>query len=469
MKGHPAFLLPLVALPLACAGEGSTDVNDAPMLASTYTFENADGESTVSYSGQVARHELVLLLKDFIGSLSDGIADGSYLPGSASSVETDLDLYFECDAGLCEGLSVGDGETLQQFLGEVSSGKNLVGKLAGNDDVTDHRDWDGGAFAGWAGVDSPESLVRSWFHTLAVQSVAQVNGTYATSPEGSIIEQAYLTPEGLDLQQLIQKFLLGAIAFSQGTDDYLDDDVEGKGLLSSHLLADGKAFTGLEHSWDEAFGYFGASRNYAQLSDVEIADGICMEMNSDGLVDLVSEVSRAHSVNAAKRDKGASVEDPTDFTALAWEGFVSGRQLLSETAGEELSADDFSALVGFRDQAVLAWEYSISATVVHYINDVLSDMDAFEDEDYSFPSHAKHWSELKGFALGLQFNPHSLLGDADFETFHALVGDAPVLAVAGASEISDYKEDLLAARQILGTAYGFDTSNLGDDRGENGW
>ena len=39
------------------------------------------------------------------------------------------------------------------------------------------------------------------------------------------IASVTVTETGLDLRQLIQKFLLMAVPFSQGTDDYLDDDV----------------------------------------------------------------------------------------------------------------------------------------------------------------------------------------------------------------------------------------------------
>jgi hypothetical protein len=89
--------------------------------------------------------------------------------------------------------------------------------------------------------------------------------TYATGGDlkgidGSIVSSVYLTEQGHDLQQLIQKFLGVAIGFSQGADDYTDDDTEGKGLMATHSeAADGKAYTALEHAWDEAFGYFGAS------------------------------------------------------------------------------------------------------------------------------------------------------------------------------------------------------------------
>ena len=61
-------------------------------------------------------------------------------------------------------------------------------------------------------------------------------------------------------------------------------------------------------------------------------------------------------------------------------------------------------LKAHRDAALSAWEKAIAATVVHYINDVIGDMEA---EDYSFYDHAKHWSEMKGFALSFQFNRRS--------------------------------------------------------------
>ena len=109
------------------------------------------------------------------------------------------------------------------------------------------------------------------------------------------------------------------------------------------------------------------------------------------------------------------------------------------------------------------WEKAYAATAIHYVNEVLADMDAIGTPDYSFADHAKHWSELKGFALGLQFNPRSPLHTSTrFADFHDLVGDAPVLPndVGGPSAISDYRTDLESARAILAEAYGFDASNV---------
>lgn len=128
-----------------------------------------------------------------------------------------------------------------------------------------------------------------------------------------------------------------------------------------------------------------------------------------------------------------------------------------------------AAGVGEIDQAVGAWEAALAATAVHYINDTIKDTRAIGTEDYSFADHAKHWSEMKGFALSLQFNPRSAVSDADFVSLHTLMGTRPVLGDASEGEREAYLADLLAARDILGQSYGFDAADLGDDHGENGW
>ena len=117
-------------------------------------------------------------------------------------------------------------------------------------------------------------------------------------------------------------------------------------------------------------------------------------------------------------------------------------------------------LKGYRDTVVWGWEMAFAATAVHYINDTLGDMAKFGTADYSFADHAKHWGELKGFALGFQFSPHSPLTDADFASFHAKVGDAPVLEDAGAEAIAAYETALQEAAAILGAAYGFADVNV---------
>jgi hypothetical protein len=450
-------------------GGGGPGVSASDVYAFTSAFTEG---SSVAYSGQVFRQLLIDDMKAHLGGITARIDEGRLFPESGD-VSDELRFYFEFDSsvgGQVPLYTSPEPGAMQLVYDDVSAGKNLVGKLAGNDETGQHRDWTT-EFAGWSaeGVTSPESLVRMWMATIDAQAVDWMSGDIPLDPSGAPVPAVYVTASGLDLRQLLQKFLRLGITLSQGADDYLDDDIDGKGLLSDHTVAvDGKPYTALEHAWDEGFGYFGASRSYPEWTDAEIAESPGRDVDDDGVVDLLREMNWGHSVNAAKRDAGAVAA--TDFTADAWDAFYAGRVLLEETAGQGLSAEQLETLRGHRDAAVLAWEQAIAATVVHYINDVLQDMVALEaDDGYDFGDHAKHWSELKGFALGFQFNPRSPLSEAEFQALHDLIGMAPVLGDADAAERADYADDLVAARALIADAYGFDAANLGDQDGENGW
>jgi hypothetical protein len=139
------------------------------------------------------------------------------------------------------------------------------------------------------------------------------------------------------------------------------------------------------------------------------------------------------------------------------DAFLQGRKLLNDTAGVALTDGQKTELYGYRDTAVLTWEKAIAATVVHYINDVDADLGSIGTDDFSYADTAKHWSEMKGFALGLQFNKATPLSDTDFITVHTMIGDMPVLT--GEVEVSAYRADLLIARDLLQAAYAFDAEN----------
>ncbi|MFW6050746.1 MAG: DUF4856 domain-containing protein [Myxococcota bacterium] len=476
-KVAAAIVLALAAAGCGDDGNGSGDL----VVPETYAFESAfePGESSVSYSGQTMRHVLIHDLNDYIAGLDSAIP-GSFSPSEDGEVVTELDAYFRFNDSVSGGQTIRLSTTpdpRQMTYDDVGTGKDLVGKLAGNDGdpSTYHRDFSE-EFAGWSdasiadqggGIDTPEGLVVAFFESLEELAIAQVGGA-RTDGQGEPIP-VYVTDEGQDLKQLIQKFLLGAITFSQGADDYLDDDVEGKGLLADNVEQDdGAPYTSLEHQWDEGFGYFGAARDYGDYTDDEIAgaggrDGWASgyhDTDGDGAIDLESEYNFGHSQNAGKRDRGAVVE--TDLTGQAFEAFVTGRAIINHAAGRELTDEELADLREQRDLALDAWEKAVAATVVHYINDTLEAMDAIGTDDYAFANHAKVWSELKGFALGFQFSPHSPLSQEDFETLHTLLRDAPVLEEDGEEALSTYRDDLLDARDLLESAYGFDPTNVAD-------
>ena len=441
--------------------------------APAYAFDSrfVDGESSVVYTGQALRHLLIDRLNAFIGGLSDDVDSGAFT--TAADVVSACDFFYRFDSdsngGEAHGLVL-DLPTLQTTWDAIGAA-NLVDKTAGNDSSTDHRNWNGGDFAGWsdatvlggAPIGTPTQLIDAYFATLGANAEARAEGAQPTGPDGENLP-VYVTAEGLDLQQLIQKTLLMAVAFSQGTDDYLDSDVADKGLLASNDQADANPYSALEHAWDEGFGYFGAPRDMDEYTDDELASeggradwqGV-HDTNGDGMIDLTAERAYHAAVNAAKRDRAAV--DAIDYTADAFEALVAGRALLAASEGA-LTAEQMTELEGYRDTVVAAWEMAIAATVIHYINDTLGDMDAFGTDEYSFVDHAKHWSEMKGFAIGLQFNPRSPMNEGTrFDDLHTALGDRPVLAAADDAAIAAYRDALVSARDLLRDAYGFSNAN----------
>jgi hypothetical protein len=486
--------LPFAALAIfsGCDNDGNKSNEDTLVVPASYTFASrfVEGASSVAYDGQTMRHLLIEDLKSYMGTLTAQIDGAQFEPTAPTEVVAAFDYYFRFDSEIAGGDSPRLSTTpaaRQATYDAVSKGKDLVGKLAGNDSVTDAVDFKNGGFLGWkdssiaahgGSIGSPEGLVTAFFSTIGKQATDRVDGVIPEGADGKPLP-VYVTPTGLDLRELTQKFLTGAIAFHQVADDYLDDTQEGKGIRVSNLAPTDATtrYTALEHAWDEGFGYFGAAADYADYTDEELAakggrathaKGYA-DSNGDGAIDLLTEYNFGHSTNLGKRDLGAKDGGKTDYTKEAIEGFLRGRAIIHQAAGRELSETEFAALIVERDRAINAWEKAIAATALHYINDTLIEMAKFGTESYAFLNHAKVWSELKGFALTLQFNPRSMLSRDEFTELNDLIGDKPVLPNAGETAIADYKTALRTARDLLIEAYDLPAANKGGDNGENGW
>ena len=464
------------------ADAGPADAGGELVVPTNYEFDSrfTPGASSVDHGGQTARHVLMVDIKTYVGGLTADIDSGALDPAEGTVVPR-LEYFFSLDAAdrAADPFRLSTDPACEQVTyGDLSSSANLLGKLAGNDTATDYRDWST-AFVGWSdpaiaahggGVDSPTNLVTAIFETLEANAVARGTGVDRLSPAGEALP-VHVTESGIDLAELLQKLLLGALAFHQAADDYTDGDVAGKGLLSDNTVPDGDApYSTLEHAWDEALGYFGAAATYGEFTAAGLAAGpVYADVDGSGGIDIFREHNFGACVNAAKRDVGATTA--TDFMGTAWSAFRTGRALITRADGV-LDADEMSQLEAQRDLAIGAWEAAIAATVVHYINEVLVIMADFETAAYDharFLAHAKAWSEMKGFALMFQFNPRSPLSASDFASLHGWIADAPVLPADGATAAADYRAALRQARALLGTAYGFDAANLGDDAGDGGW
>jgi hypothetical protein len=446
----------------------------------------------VSYTGQVARQLLIMGMVDTMEAMEESAK-------TKADFLADLDLFMSGDGvddtatGFRLKNGAADGSDILNAVtyGDISSGKNLDGKIAGGNGEGggETSKLIGGEFFGWEGqsedgqpINLPIDLVDSWMAALASQAVDGAAFTVPIVDAGDVnVNSVHYDEQGRNYRQLLQKFLMGAVSFSQGTNDYFQADWTTQVTLQEGV---GKNYTEAEHNYDEAFGYYGAARDNNDYTDLEARaksgrdewkNGY-HDTNGDGLIDPRSEFNFGHSQNCAKRDVGsASNTNPTDLSTEAMNAFLSGRQVIANaSAAGSITDAELAELQGYIKTAALTWEKCIAATAIHYVNDVIGDIAEFSNGSYAdvsnFTNLGKHWSELKGFAMSLQFSPFSPFRDAqvtavdlnDLKTVLSNIGDKPVLATDSQATINAYVQGLNTARDTLQAAYGFDAENVAD-------
>ena len=399
--------------------EGDTAIE----VPSAYVFDSrfVEGKSSVSYSGQTVRNLLLQDLKVFIDSLGKD--------GARAATEQDMLNLYNYDDGLnLKSLSTaGALPVLENRYSSISTGKNLSGKISGDVVIGYNR--------------TADELVREWFQIIADNS---------ENPDKLGTPSVYTDDNGVDLTQMINKVLIGAVPYYQATGVYLD------GLLdrdNSEARNGSDPYTAMEHAWDEAFGYFGAARDYARYTDEQLAgtvDDFTFDSNGDGSIDFKSEYNFGLSRNAGKRDKGGS---GVNFTQEIFDAFLKGRTLITNQGTvAEISQQ--------RQLAANGMEKVIAATVVHYINDTLSDMSTLGTADENRVNLNKHWAEMKGFTVALQYNPFRLISDGQLRELHGIMGQAPAYDAPGSNAYDTTVANYNRAKAVLQGAYGFSGANM---------
>ena len=403
-------------VPQTVVVEGGIDV------PSTYSFESRFGEglSSVSYGGQVVRNLLVADIKKII--------DNEAAATSPSPVKTRvLALFNREDSDDANTLINTTPAPLETKYSAISSGKNLSGKIA-TDAVKYYGD----------GTKTPETLITEWLD--------QIDANIANGATGKDI---YITGDLVDINQMINKLILGSVIYFRGSQDYLIglENRDNSGPKGEAL------YTDMEHGFDEAFGYYGASRSYGSFTDTELKSKPYKDIDGDGAIDFQSEYNFGFSTNAGKRDAGAV--EMTDFTKDAFDAFLACRTAITnERSNAEIAI--------FARSAHETWEKVIAATVIHYINDTKNDLDDYDADPASAKANlAKHYGEMKAFGLALAYggSEYRLISDADLTAIHEYFGDAP-----NVTNISSYKSDLDKAAEIMRLTYNFAQGNVANWR-----
>ncbi len=223
MKNYMWCLLAITMVAIGCKKEEDTDDTNKYTAPETYVFEDANGNSTVDFSGQQAR---LNQLSEMVTYIKTGNTSGTVL--SAQQLK---DMYANTND---------NGAGHFTF---TAAGKQLKNKTFATD----------------------QTLFESYMDSIAVASTSTTAGSNGVAGvvESNDQSKAYLlAASGIEYGQLIEKGLMGAVFYYQALAEYLGDDKVNVDNTAAVDAAAGKYYTQMEHHWDEAFGYFTDATDY---------------------------------------------------------------------------------------------------------------------------------------------------------------------------------------------------------------
>ena len=378
----------------------------------TYQFVsrfNAN-ESSVDYTGQVVRNVLIKDLKSLAGT-------------AGTTAATMLDLYTNNDGNgstasllnnTAKTLTNSTASTVQTTWADFGNSSNLSGKVPSDDMI------------GFG--QNPDAQLREWFSDVE----DNVNDLH--------------TAGGLELNQAVGKGLMGLICYYRATSDYLETTKLSGADNSEAAVKNGvtKTYTNMEHYWDEAFGYFGASRDLTSNSaytDENLSNKyVASDADGDGSIDYLDENNFDWVYYAGKWDnKCSACTQDNDFSGTIFNAFKLGRALISAEA-------PLAQIMEQRDIIVNTWEKLVAASVIGYVNSVQGKMSSGDDIKHA-------WSELRAFAMGLQYNVHSTV---DYTTTVNSLGITPPVE----ADYTTYSATLDDVKTFLQSSLGFATANM---------
>lgn len=277
-----------VALLLAFSAPAHADEDVYAGFPVTLKGYSGTAKDSVSYKGQIARQVLHDSLKKLAGS-GNGSAD--------PALKAKMLAYFEGKEpgrAILAPVTKGPFVIEQSMVDDIGKGNELASKTYK------------GAIAGWPNNLTGPEVVSFWIDKAAAA------------------DKGFDMANGYSYAQLISKFIMGAAFYNQAVDNYLDENLSADKKPNDEPYSKGAAYTGKEHSWDEAFGYFGTPVHTLKLTADEIYDINKLggknpeatlakaDYNKDGKVDLYQEMAFGPAYYAAGFD--ASVYDTGNST-----------------------------------------------------------------------------------------------------------------------------------------------------------
>ena len=223
-----------------------------------------------------------------------------------------------------------------------------------------------------------QTLIESYF-TMAVEA-SESDKPGSNGQTGRILSEdgeasRLFNENGWEPEEIIEKTLMGAVMYYQATSVYLSAD---KMEVDNENVEEGEG-TAMQHHWDEAYGYFGATVDFPEDSE------------------------------------------NTRF----WAKYCNGRDVLlnsNDKLGSAIRTGRAAIDVGrydVRDEAIVEvrkhWELVCVGTAIHYLNGALENI----GDDYT---RNHELSEAYAFIHNLQYNADKVISTGEIEEVKSLIG-----------------------------------------------
>ena len=378
------------------------------------TVKNYKGnkKDSVSYSGQIARQ----VLHDSLKKLASK-GHGSKNPKLKRMM---LDYFKGTNSNrkIISPASKGVFKVKQKLISEISTNKTLSNKTLKR------------KISGMPNEMSGAELVEFWID------------------KASSAKKGYDAKNGYDYPQLISKFIMGATFYNQAVDNYLDEKLRANQKPNNKPYKKGSHYTGKEHSWDEAFGYFGTPIHTLELTPRQIYEIAKQgsksknprytfnyaDYNNDGVIDLKTEMVFGPAYYAASFDAKAydKKSNKTQYLHNITRAFINGRNLISSANGEKLNHSQRRKLKKYSRIIAKNWELVLAEATFKYAGSVYKDLvklkklkSSNKNTNKTLRNYVKHWGELKGFSLALQSGKK--VNSNVSEKLNNLIGYSPVM------------------------------------------
>ena len=193
-------------------------------IPTTYSFSR-NGATTVDFSGQTTRLDMLDELSDYLNQGNSGVTLSSTVM---------LNMFRNENSPFAEA-------SLN------TSTKNIASKTF-NTDV---------------------AVFEQYFLNAAAASISAndtaSNGQAGIAYNADLSKKYLVDANGVEWRQVILKHLMGALMYYQATTVYLGEDKIGSTVNNTDIV-DGKNYTTMEHHFDEAFGYFGVSVDFPTVT-----------------------------------------------------------------------------------------------------------------------------------------------------------------------------------------------------------